>query len=564
MHNPPALLVSLVVVASALLGPPSAAGSTGASEPIRYTIKVPSPADHVAEVEATLPTGSRPSIAIMMAVWSPGFYRVEDYAKRVEGLTARASGGTALAVEPISPNRWKIDTGGAPEVVVSYRLSCRQSSVTTNYVGDDLAVFNPAATFVTLVEPARRPHEVRLELSPKWKRSITALDRAPDGLPDHYRAADYDTLVDSPIVAGNPSVHEFDVAGSRHLLVDLGDSGPWDGAKAAEDLKRIVEETRRFWGFLPFQTYYFLNVFRRGGGGLEHKNSTLLTAFPPRRESAERDLRWLDFVSHEYFHAFNVKRLRPVELGPFDYEHPPRTASLWVAEGLTSYCGLLIVTRSGLGTPQDFLSSLSGQINDLQNSPGRLLQSLEQSSLDVWSGGTSGVGRDRATTVSYYVKGPIVGFLLDAKIRRASSGKQSLDDLMRLAYKRYAGERGFTPEQFRLTAEDVAGTDLKDWFRKAISSTEELDYAEALDWFGLRFAPSEPPVAKPSEEARKESPQEPAGKAARVKAAQSDEEPAKQPAKVAAKKWKLEIRDDRTESQTDHLRRLFNPSGRRP
>ena len=242
--------------------------------------------------------------------------------------------------------------------------------------------------------------------------------RGADGLPNHYRADDYDTLVDSPIVAGDPVVHEFVVDGSKHLLVDLGNVGAWDGEKAAQELKQIVEETRRYWGFLPFKTYYFLNVFRRGGGGLEHKDSTLLTAFPPRTAPSARNLRWLDFVSHEYFHAFNVKRLRPVELGPFDYEHPPRTGSLWIAEGLTTYCGELIVTRSGLATAGDFLASTSSQINELQNSPGRLVQSLEQSSLDVWTSGTSGVGRDRTTSVSYYVKGPIVGFLLDAKLRR--------------------------------------------------------------------------------------------------------------------------------------------------
>ena len=157
-------------------------------------------------------------------------------------------------------------------------------------------------------------------------------------------------------------------------------------------------------------------------------------------------------MSHEYFHAFNVKRLRPVELGPFDYEHPPTTSSLWIAEGLTTYFGDLIVVRSGLGTTQDFLKAMSSDIEQLQNSPGRLVQSLEQSSLDVWSSGTSGVGRNRDKTVNYYVKGPIVGFLLDARIQHATEGKKSLDDVMRQAYKRYGGERGFTADEFRMTA----------------------------------------------------------------------------------------------------------------
>ena len=297
-----------------------------------------------------------------------------------------------------------------------------------------------------------------------------------------------------------------------------------------DELEQLVEENRRLWGFLPFKRYLFLNVFRRAGGGLEHKNSTLLTAAPGRSSYPARNFRWLSFVSHEYFHAFNVKRLRPVELGPFDYEHPPKTSTLWIAEGFTSYYGELIVARSGLGTTADFLSAIASHIDQLQNAPGRLVQSLEQSSLDVWSSGTSGVGRNRDQTVNYYVKGPIVGFLLDARIQLATAGKKSLDDVMRQAYKLYGGDRGFTAEQFRFAAQEIAGIDLKEWFRKTISSTDELDYTDALDWFGLRFAPA--PAPPPDQ---------------------------KQPAR---KKWKLEIREDSSDSQKAHLKRLTAPGGK--
>jgi predicted metalloprotease with PDZ domain len=325
-------------------------------------------------------------------------------------------------------------------------------------------------------------------------------------------------------------------------LVNLGDAGSFDGRNAAEELRRIVGETRRYWGFLPFNTYYFLNVFRRGGGGLEHKNSTLLTASPARTASPKAKFGWLSFVSHEYFHAFNVKRLRPVELGPFDYENPPITSSLWICEGLTTYCGDLIVVRAGLGSTEDYLSAMSSHIDQLQNSPGRLLQSLEQASQDVWNSGTSGVARDRATKVSYYVKGPIVGWLLDTRIRRETGDKRTLDDLMRLAYRRYSGERGFTPEEFRKTAEEVAGADLKEWFRQAISSAEELDYTSALDWYGLRFALPDEPENVPDADGERST---------------KKEEPNK---KEPARKWNLQIRPDATDSQKGHLRSLLGPS----
>jgi predicted metalloprotease with PDZ domain len=492
-----------------------------AVEPITYVVRFPAPDAHVAEVEAIYPTGGRASIELMMPVWSPGFYRVEDYASQVQELSAQTPDREPLAVEKPRKNHWKIQTDGARRVVVSYKLRCESRSVTTNWVGDDMAVLNGAATFLTLVEDGKRPHDVRLELPAKWERSISGLDAAPDDRADHYRAADFDTLIDSPIVAGNPEVHEFDVDGSKHVVVNAGDFAGWDGKKAAADLEALVREHRRMWGFLPFRRYVFQCVFRRGGGGLEHRNSTLLTAGAGAMRTPGSYLSWLDFVSHEYFHAFNVKRLRPVELGPFDYENGPRTTGLWVAEGITSYYDGLLTSRSGLATPRDFLARLSGNIDRLQKSPGRLVQTLEQASLDVWTSSFSGVGGNDKT-ISYYVKGPVVAFLLDAKLRQASEGAKSLDDVMRLAYERYSGEKGFTADQFRQTAEEVAGVDLKAWFTKAITSTEELDYAEALDWFGLRFAPGD----------------------------------------GDAKTWRLEVREDATAAQRERLQAWLGPAAK--
>jgi predicted metalloprotease with PDZ domain len=485
------LLVGWLLAALCLSAPAPTVAARRAPEPVLYSIKFPAPDTHFAEVEATFPTSKQPAIDLMMPVWSPGFYRLEDYAGRVQALSARLSDGKALAVEQPQKNRWRIQTAGAPSIIVSYRLLCNSRSVTTNWVGEDLLVLNGAATFITLVEPSRRPHEVRLQLAPRWKRALSGMDVAPGANPAHFRAADYDTLVDSPIVAGELSVHEFEVNGTRHQVADAGDFKKWDGRRGAQELEKIVRETRRYWGLLPFKRYVFLNVFRQGGGGLEHGNSTLLTSSP---NMTTPTLRWLSFVSHEYFHAFNVKRLRPVELGPFNYERPPATGSLWISEGLTTYGANLVLARASLCDAKEFLTLLSAHIKTVQNSPGRLKQSLEQASLDVWTSGNSGVGRDPNNLVSYYDKGPVVGFLLDAKIQRATGGRKSLDDVMRLAYKRYAGARGFTPAQFRRTAEEVAGVDLGAWFRKAISSVEELDYSEALDWFGLRFAEADKPA----------------------------------------------------------------------
>ena len=473
-----------LLAALALLG--HAAGALAqAPEPISHVLRFPEPHSHYIEVETAVPAGGASSLELMMAVWTPGSYLVREYARNVETLAARSAAGAPLAVEPSRKNRWRIETAGAATVVVTYRLYCREMSVRTNWVDDELALINGAPTFLTLVEDRPRPHRVRLELPPAWSRSLTALPPTADGRPHSYEARDFDTLVDSPIVAGNPVVHDFTVAGTPHLLVNLGDAGPWDGERAAADVERIVEAQHRLWGFLPYERYLFLNLITEGGGGLEHKDSTVVMSSRWQMRVRRRYLVWLTTISHELFHAWNVKRLRPIELGPFDYENEVHTRSLWVAEGLTVYYGALLVHRAGLSSRAEYLAALSGQIRRLQTTPGRLAQTVEQASYDAWIKYYRRNENSANSTVSYYTKGGVIGFLLDARIRRATGGARSLDDVLRLAYERFSGERGFTPEEFRATAAEVAGTDLGAWFRSVLESVDELDYSEALAWYGL-------------------------------------------------------------------------------
>jgi predicted metalloprotease with PDZ domain len=475
-----------LAVCALLAGPldPILLGQRAATlDPIQYTFRVVDAAKHIAEVEARIPTAGQAAIELMMPVWTPGYYVVEDYAGRVQDLTARSADGSPLDATKPKANRWRIQTNGTPTVILTYKLLCQGRSVTSNWVDANLGVINGGAAFITIAERARRPHDITIDLPHTWKASASGLEPA-GRQPNRYRAEDFDTLVDSPIVAGDLDVQEFTVDGSTHVLVDAGDRSQWDGTRAVDDLEKMVRETRDFWGGLPFKRYVFLNVIRQGGGGLEHVNSTLLTT-SPRLTAPTKG--WLGFVAHEYFHAFNVKRLRPVELGPFDYENPPTTTSLWLSEGGTTYFAQLMLVRAGVITPEDFLDSMSSAIASLQKSPGRLLQSLEQSSAEVWNNSNSGVGA-KPTTVSYYVKGNVVSFLLDAHIRRVTNGKRSLDGVMRLAMKRYGGERGFTADELRKAVEEVAGHPMKPWFTRAIGSARELEYGEMLGWYGLRFS----------------------------------------------------------------------------
>jgi predicted metalloprotease with PDZ domain len=422
----------------------------------------------------------------MMAVWTPGSYLVREYARHVEDVAARTPEGRILDVDKSRKNRWRISTGGAPQIAFSYRVYSREMSVRTNWVEAAFALLNGAPTFVTLVEPGPRPHDVRLILPPDWRVTVTGLPEIA-GEPHGYRAPDFDTLVDSPIVAGNPALYEFTVGGKRHVLANVGEAGVWDGPRSAKDVEAIVRENLRFWGELPYDKYVFLNLITEAGGGLEHKNSTVLMTSRWRTRTRRAYLGWLALVSHEFFHVWNVKRLRPVELGPFDYENEVYTRSLWVSEGLTDYYAKLTLARAGLTTPEEFLAEVSNNIESLQTTPGRLAQPLEDASFDAWIKEYRPNENTPNTTISYYTKGDVVSFLLDARIRAATRGARGLDEVMRLAYQRYAGQRGFTPEQFRQTAREVAATDLSEWFRKALNTTEELEYAEALGWYGLRF-----------------------------------------------------------------------------
>jgi len=447
-------------------------------------------------VEATFPAAGQPQVDLMMAVWTPGSYLVREYEKNVENVSAKASNGGALPIEKTIKNRWRVRTNGAPAIVVSYRVYSREMGVRSNWVEDGFAMLNGAPTFITLADLRPRAHDVHVELPQAWHRVMTAMPDAQGASGVDFRAPDYDTLVDSPMVLGNPAVYEFTVDGKKHYLVNTGEGGVWDGASIARDLEKIVQQARKLWGSLPYDKYLFLNMITESGGGIEHKGSTMLMSSRWATRTRRGYLGFLGLASHEYFHAWNVKRLRPVELGPFDYEHEVYPKGLWVSEGFTDYYGALQLYRADLQTRDEFLTELSSFIQSLQNTPGRLTRSVEMASFDAWIKEYRPDENSVNSTISYYTKGAVIAFVLDAKIRTATNGAKTLDDLMRTMYQRYSGARGFTEDQFRATAQEVAGTDLNAWFTKTLQTTEELDYTEALDWFGLRFRPHDKPTGK--------------------------------------------------------------------
>lgn len=451
------------------------------ADSVHYAISVDAGGDQQVDVTATFPVHEARTV-LYMPVWTPGYYVRENHKANVVRIHAHDGAGRERQIVDQGTNRWIVETGQASQLVVRYVLSAKGRSVSLNEVAGSYAVLNGSATYIEAKGREALPHTVALSVPSGWRIATALREGNANGL---FLAADYEELVDSPILAGDLEILEFESAGTPHFVAYNRGAVDVDAQRMVADLKAMTDETRAFWREQPWRTYVFLLAFRKAGGGLEHRHSTFVNVDPARFATLAGYGAFVSLLAHEYQHAFNVKRLRPLELGPFDYENTPAVSTLWVSEGLTSYYSNLMLRRSGLIDVPTYLGKLSRQITDLQNAPGRLKQSIEQSSMGVWSNSLSGVAASD-DTVSYYIKGEVAGFLLDAHLRRITHGEKSLDDVVRMAYRRYSGETGFRPEDFSAVVENVAGEPLSRWFDHVIRSASELDYSEALDWYGLR------------------------------------------------------------------------------
>lgn len=462
-------------------------GSSHASKPpVQYIVSFPRAERHYAHVSATVPTDGAQGVELMMPVWTPGSYLVREYAKHVENVSATTQDGEPLGVHKTRKNRWQVEPSGGANIVIDYDVYGHEMSVRTNWIDSEFAFLVGAATFMTRPDALHRRHDVRVNPPRAWRRVITGLSNHKDSRL-HFRAADFDELVDSPILVGNPTVHDFKVAGTPHRLANLGGEEIWDEKRSVADTQRIVEEELRFWGQLPYAHYTFQNLLVGRRGGLEHKNSTAMMFSRWGSANRKEYLDWLGLVAHEFFHTWNVKRLRPVELGPFDYENENYTPSMWVAEGLTSYYDDLIVKRAGLMSESEYLESLSRNLESVMTGRGRLVQSMRLSSFDAWIKLYRPDENLINSGVSYYSKGALVGLLLDAEIRLATQFTKSLDDVMRRAYALYSGRCGYTDAQFRAVVSEVSGKDMSGWLAQHLDRVTELSFDRAMSLYGLRL-----------------------------------------------------------------------------
>lgn len=493
-----------VLLIAGLIASPAQNRTADLAPEIDYTVSMSKPHTHLLEVEIRMRRDSGATQAdtdLVMPVWTPGSYMVREFARHVQDFRAADGAGRELAWSKIDKNTWRVNTRGLRDWRATYRVYANELSVRTNELNSAHAFWNNAALLIYPNGFLNAPSTLQIVAPEQWKVA-TALPPIR-GRKHTFRAENFDVLYDSPVEVGNFKTLSFEVKGVPHRIVIDGE-GNYDPAKMRADVKKIVEtQVELMGGEIPYPDYTFiLHLRSNAGGGLEHRNSTALGyprfGFGPGRGEGgdaaapagppQRTYRgFLSLVAHEFFHVWNVKRIRPDVLGPFDYTKENYTNLLWVAEGITSYYTQLTLRRAGLISDQEFLKDTAKAIEYLQKTPGRLVQSAEESSFDAWIKYYRQDENSVNSQISYYDKGAILGLLLDLEIRKRSN--KSLDDVMRYLYSEfYKKDRNYTPEDFQKVCELMAGASLEQFFSRYVRGREELDYNGAFAAAGLRLA----------------------------------------------------------------------------
>ena len=420
-----------------------------APSPLHYRIEPANLHAHLFRITLTIPRpAARQEVAL--PVWIPGSYLVREFAKNLQKLTAR-QGRQPVALQQLDKARWQADCTDRQALVLEYEVYALDNSVRTAWLDADRGFFNGTSLCLQVLGQAHQPHEltvVSTRATKGWRvaTGLPPVDADARGF-GRYRAADYDSLVDHPFELGTFWSGEFTACGVPHRFVVAGALPSFDGEKLLADTRRICEAEIRFWhlrGKPPHKQYVFmLNAVDDGYGGLEHRNSTALICARrdlPRLEDKRPNEGYttlLGLISHEYFHTWNVKRLRPAAFAEFDYSQENYTHQLWFFEGFTSYYDDLLLRRAGLIDDATYLRLLNKTINQVQQTPGRLVQTVAQSSFDAW---VKYYRQDENTpnaTVSYYTKGALVALCLDLTLRR--DGHTTLDVVMRTLFLRCKG-----------------------------------------------------------------------------------------------------------------------------
>jgi predicted metalloprotease with PDZ domain len=462
-----------------LLVPTARAALTGT---VKYSVSVADLEDKRFRIAVTVEAGDSQAVRFAIPAWTPGYYQILNFHKDITNVRAADSRGRVLSVTQPDERSWQIDRTSTGPVTLTYEVSARDAGF--GFFGSQLEAvsrtgyINGASALMYVVGGKELPATVAVRLPEGWEVS-TSLD--PAGQPNAFKAANYDELIDCPIQMGAFERLDFDVKGTPFAAILVGAKNP-DRSSITEMLKGVSASALDLIGSAPFKRYHYIFHFRQGSfsGGLEHRNSTVLNVSPG---SAAQPRSLTELVAHEYFHAWNVKRIRPAVLGPFDYTQKVRTGALWFSEGVTDYYALVLPRMAGLLSEEGFLQGIAGTLRGMQRNEARKKISAEEASMKAWEGGSMGFGG-----LSYYDKGRLLGFLFDIKIRAATDGAKSLDDVMRLLDDRYGRyDRGFEEDGILRAINDVSGKDLTEFYARYVRTTEEIPWNDMLREVGLVY-----------------------------------------------------------------------------
>jgi predicted metalloprotease with PDZ domain len=477
---------------------------------VHYHVAMPQPANHLFEVTIEIGDWCEPILDLYLPVWTPGSYLVREYAKHVQEFQVEGA-GQGLDWCKQAKNHWRIQTASISNLTIFYRVLANDLTVRTNHLDLTHGYFNPAALLMYGVGLTQQPLQVTIVPPVDTWQVATPLEALPEQS-HSFIAADYDSLVDSPFEVGLHQRYEFEVLGKPHQWVVWG-QGNLKPERLIEDTRQIIETEAALFGGLPYDRYLFLlHLSANGYGGLEHKTSCSLLYPRFNFREPEQYQRFLQLVAHEFFHLWNVKRIRPKALETFDYNQENYTEALWFCEGVTSYYDLLIPQRAGLYCSTTFLEVLSKDLTRLQTTPGRLIQPLSESSFDTWIKLYRRHALSDNCQISYYLKGTFITFLLDLLIRQRHRNRRSFDDVLRQLWQQFGlgqqdlgqqdlgqpevghPEIGYTDAQLQGVIEAVAEIPLDDFFSRYLYGTEELPFNQFLQPFGLVLQSSADPI----------------------------------------------------------------------
>jgi predicted metalloprotease with PDZ domain len=459
---------------------------------VKYYISMPDPVSHEFSVSVKFDNIKEKEINLIMPVWRPGRYFILDFSSGVYGFSA-SSDNQNLKWKKINKYTWQIKCDGCKSITANYKLYANEFNLRTRGLNEEHAFINGTAVFMYAEKFRKVPVLLTVESYNNW-HITTGLENA-EGKKNVFTTPDYDYLADCPLEIGNQKDIEFDVQGKQHVISFFGEAN-YDENRLKDDFIKIIEANYRFWNFIPYKRYVFIvHCGPNSGGGTEHINSTVVGVTPDAFGNEKMYMSFLRLISHEFFHTWNVKQIRPEGITPYNYIKENYTKELWIAEGGTSYYDGMMLLRTGHNKAEDIYKEICSSIEEDRRRPGNKIQAVSESSFDAWVKFWKNTPQKFDAESDYYVKGSYVNMILDLEIRHRTKNEKSLDDVYSELLKRYPlGSEGYTNKKFRKICDDITGTSFKQFFNDYVDGVKEIEWEKFISYAGLNAVKNEDTV----------------------------------------------------------------------